>query len=534
MINPNINGNRHQLIMMQPKNLIVDGGGGSGKVEGPTTPKVDTTQQAIEGFNNGTKTIDELKAALNSSGTKYEDDGSTLKFKYNNKQYSITYQTETTKEKSLEQTKKDMGLRDTFYKGVYCEANKPGGSQKHYFWDEGNKKMVEIPNVFYVSSDGHEVKNFIQQYLASANDTKAEDKTTETTVKNDNANTATTTKKWSGDVDQKLKDLEAKYNSLQSTIKKNGGQVSAEMQKQLNEIKSLMNQIKTEDDKNIDMGKLDLDLNSITGYSNNTKNVIKKDISAGKEEVKGILNNLKDKMYNQLLTQAKSLGMPENEFKTIFDKTFTSSVNWTINNKVDVNDYIGKALDNVKYKVKDVVDGFINKMGTVLKAEIEAWKDKNPSDSIQNKFEQLENTVDTVNKELTSDTNAKVTIDKNALNLNNITGYKTNTKNVVKKDINGGKEEVKGILNGLKDQIYNQALSQAKALGIPENDFKTIFDNTYSSTMDWTIKNKVDVTDLWGKGLDKVTYKVKDVVDGFITKLDANLDPELVKYQLKH
>ena len=36
--------------------------------------------------------------------------------------------------------------------------------QKHYFWDEKNLKMVEIPGVYYVSADGHEVKDFIDNY----------------------------------------------------------------------------------------------------------------------------------------------------------------------------------------------------------------------------------------------------------------------------------------------------------------------------------------------------------------------------------
>ena len=533
MINPNINGNRHQLLMMQPnRDLLVEGGGSTSgpSVVGGVT-QLDLTQDAIDGFNNGTKTIDELKAALDSAGIKYQDNGSTLTFEYKNKPYTITYQTETTTASALDKAMKDMGLRDTYYKGVYCEINKPQGQQKHYFWDEANQKMVEIPNVFYVSKDGHEVADFIKNYLTGNVDTT---KGTETT---DN-------KKWEGDVDQKLKDLEAKYNSILNTIKNNGGQVSSEMQKQLDEIKALIDQIKAEDNKNIDMGKLDLDLESITGYKTNTNNSMlgkkMKDGQALKDEAASILNSLKDKMYSQLLTQAKSLGIPENEFKTMFEQQFDNSVDSTVNNPkyVWIVDSWIDALDSGNYRVKTVVDAFIEAFGAGLKAKIESWKDKNPSESIQNKFEQIENTLKAVDKEVTSDTNSKVTINKDTLNLNNISGYKTNTKNkIAGKALKNGdaiRDEARNVINETKDNLYKQLLAQVKSLGIPEADFKTMFDKVYTTASARAIDKHVTVLDLPGKIADMGSYKVQTLINGFLDIFGSLFNEELVKYQLKH
>lgn len=532
MISNNFNGISHQLIKLAPKEeLLVEGGVSAGKTGEPT--KVDITQDAIDGFNTGSKTIDELKAALDSSGVKYEDNGSSLKFEYNNKTYTITYKTDATNEKTLDQVKKEMGLRDTFYKGIYCEANKPGGEQKHYFWDENNNKMVEIPNVFYVSSDGHEVKDFITNYLAQ---TKAE---SSTTAAIDSQNQATQPeKKWEGNVDKKLKELEAQLKKIETKIKNNGGKVSAEMQKELNEIKTLISQIKNEDSKNIDMGKLKLDLNSIPGYSTNTKNIIKKDVNAGKAEAQSILNGLKDKMKAQLKEQAESLGIPESDFQTMFDRVFTVASNYAIRNEVDVRDVAGKLLDKVTYKVASLVNGFLNKFSSLFKDQVESWKDKNPNESVQNKFEELENKLGAVNKEVTSDVNSKVSINKDNLGLNNILGYSTNTKNKISgKKLNNGEaiyNEAKSVLNQTKEALYKQMSSQANALGIPDADFEKIFNNAFSTSVARAVDKHVNVLNLPGKFADTGSYKVKNLVDGFLEIFNTKINKDIVKYQLEH
>ena len=55
-----------------------------------------------------------------------------------------------------------MGLRETFCKGVYCQQHNPDmpagnyKNLKHYVWNALKHEMVEIPNVFYISSSGRE------------------------------------------------------------------------------------------------------------------------------------------------------------------------------------------------------------------------------------------------------------------------------------------------------------------------------------------------------------------------------------------
>jgi len=122
--------------------------------------------------------------------------------------------------------------------------------------------------------------------------------------------------------------------------------------------------------------------------------------------------------------------------------------------------------------------------------------------------------------------------------LNSIIGYKSNTENKVKgKNFKeDGKAEAKDVLDDLKTPLYNQLKTKAAALGINENDFKNMFNKVFDSTMTEIVNNDkiVDVQDYWINSRDVVKYKVKDLVDGFITKFESNLNSEIVKYQLKH
>lgn len=76
-------------------------------------------------------------------------------------------------DEALKKAMKEMGLRKTSAQNIYCEnhnPNKPAGDyteQRHYYWDETNQKMVELPNVYHVSRDGHEVKDMIDNYNKS-------------------------------------------------------------------------------------------------------------------------------------------------------------------------------------------------------------------------------------------------------------------------------------------------------------------------------------------------------------------------------
>ena len=74
--------------------------------------------------------------------------------------------------KALEKAIKDMGLRETYCKGVYCEQHNPSmpkgnyTHQRHYVWDPVNQKMVLLRDksgneLYYISSDGSGVNNDI-------------------------------------------------------------------------------------------------------------------------------------------------------------------------------------------------------------------------------------------------------------------------------------------------------------------------------------------------------------------------------------
>jgi hypothetical protein len=65
---------------------------------------------------------------------------------------------------SLEEAIKQMGLRNTFCNGVYCQQhnpNKPAGDYSelvHYVWNEATHEMIELKNIYLISSNGDEAK----------------------------------------------------------------------------------------------------------------------------------------------------------------------------------------------------------------------------------------------------------------------------------------------------------------------------------------------------------------------------------------
>lgn len=83
-------------------------------------------------------------------------------------------------EDALAKAMKDMGLRKTNAQDIYCELhnpNMPAGNytkQRHYYWDKTNQKMVELPDVYYVSSDRHQVKDMIDNYNKTGSVNSAE------------------------------------------------------------------------------------------------------------------------------------------------------------------------------------------------------------------------------------------------------------------------------------------------------------------------------------------------------------------------
>lgn len=73
-----------------------------------------------------------------------EDANNTSEYKYYNDYY----------DKDLSNAMKDMSLRSTFCPNIFCQQVADDWTyqnQKHYYRDSKNKKMVLIPNVYYVS-----------------------------------------------------------------------------------------------------------------------------------------------------------------------------------------------------------------------------------------------------------------------------------------------------------------------------------------------------------------------------------------------
>ena len=66
---------------------------------------------------------------------------------------------------AMQKAIKDMGLRETYCRGVYCEMHNPSmpagnyTHQRHYVWNDATQEMVELPNIYYLSKDGREAKN---------------------------------------------------------------------------------------------------------------------------------------------------------------------------------------------------------------------------------------------------------------------------------------------------------------------------------------------------------------------------------------
>lgn len=554
-------------------------------IENNTESKLVAIKQAIDNYNNGKGDVSALKTALDAAGIKYEEKGGKLTFRFENKKYTFkltlrdcvksiaTKLAENVKqkepEKAIQTLDKDLLVDGLIHYGTNTTV---GNDQKITIGQDGNiarwdsfDLAITLADLLgkikenYSSIDNDKLqtafknaknttltqwkgqvitmKDFVDKFIENLNN-ELQSTTSSTKTETEPKTESEPAKKWEGNVDKKLKELEAQLKKIETKIKNNGGKVSAEMQKELNEIKTLISQIKNEDSKNIDMGKLNLDLNSIPGYSTNTKNIIKKDVNAGKAEAQSILNGLKDKMKAQLKEQAESLGIPESDFQTMFDRVFTVASNYAIRNEVDVRDVAGKLLDKVTYKVANLVNGFLNKFSSVFKDQVESWKDKNPNESVQNKFEELENKLGAVNKEVTSDVNSKVSINKDNLGLNNILGYSTNTKNKISgKKLNNGEtiyNEAKSVLNQTKEALYKQMSSQANALGIPDADFEKIFNNAFSTSVARAVDKHVNVLNLPGKIADTGSYKVKNLVDGFLEIFNTKINKDIVKYQLEH
>ncbi len=65
---------------------------------------------------------------------------------------------------ALQKAIKEMGLRETYCRGVYCEQhspNMPAGNytqQRHYVWNDATQEMVELPEIYYLSDDGGEAE----------------------------------------------------------------------------------------------------------------------------------------------------------------------------------------------------------------------------------------------------------------------------------------------------------------------------------------------------------------------------------------
>lgn len=146
----------------------------------------------------------------------------------------------TSNEDALQKAIKDMGLRKTFAKGIYYEMhnpNKPAGNYtelRHYYWDETNQKMIELPNVYYVSQDGHEAKDIIDNY----NKTNSTNKTN---------NTNTTPEKTKPTI-QNLLDLYGTYRTAMIKFKASPGVAGGDIIEKMNE--SLQKYI---DDNNLDI-----------------------------------------------------------------------------------------------------------------------------------------------------------------------------------------------------------------------------------------------------------------------------------------
>ena len=80
----------------------------------------------------------------------------------NIKNYQETDQTSLNKDDALQKKIKEMGLRETNAKGVYCEHHNPAmpkgdySNQRHYVWNESTQQMEELPGIYYISAQGRD------------------------------------------------------------------------------------------------------------------------------------------------------------------------------------------------------------------------------------------------------------------------------------------------------------------------------------------------------------------------------------------
>ncbi len=189
---------RQTLRFLQPQLLTLDDVP-KGILDTSTTTNTKFDPEAINEriMQGDTTALEELQnekgvTDFSSKETTFTNNGKTytqlvVKYTYNGSKYNVicrkevdvkeppkddsnnTVTTETEAE-ALAKAMKEMGLRKTNAQDIYCELhnpNMPAGNytkQRHYYWDKTNRKMVELPNIYYVSADGHEVKDMIDNY----------------------------------------------------------------------------------------------------------------------------------------------------------------------------------------------------------------------------------------------------------------------------------------------------------------------------------------------------------------------------------
>lgn len=179
---------RQTLRFLQPQLLTLDDVP-KGILDTSTTTNTKFDPEAINEriMQGDTTALEELQnekgvTNFSSKETTFTNNGKTytqlvVKYTYNGSKYNVICRKEvnaedvpTTEAEALAKAMKEMGLRATNAQGIYCELhnpNMPAGNytkQRHYYWDKTNQKMVELPNIYYVSPDGREAKEMIDNY----------------------------------------------------------------------------------------------------------------------------------------------------------------------------------------------------------------------------------------------------------------------------------------------------------------------------------------------------------------------------------
>ena len=76
---------------------------------------------------------------------------------------------ELTDEEAFDKVYKEMGLRDTFVKNIYCQQHNPKmpkgdyRNQVHFVWNNNKRKMIPIKGVYYIDDDIAKIYN--NEYL---------------------------------------------------------------------------------------------------------------------------------------------------------------------------------------------------------------------------------------------------------------------------------------------------------------------------------------------------------------------------------